>query len=68
MPLAVHPPNLVNHLRWATDGSQAVTHGMSEAMDNDVITEVGMKPLVQCIRRRVGIAAGMVSVPWEGKA
>ena len=41
---------------------------MSEAMDNDVITEVGMKPLVQCIRRRVGIAAGMVSVPWEGKA
>ena len=41
---------------------------MSEAMDDDVIAEVGMKPLVQRIGRRVGIAAGIVSVSWEGKA
>ena len=41
---------------------------MSEAMDNDVLAEVRMKPLVQRIGRRVGIALGIVSVPWEGKA
>ena len=41
---------------------------MSEAMDDNVLAEVSMKPFVQCIRRRVGIAAGMVNVPWEGKA
>ena len=41
---------------------------MSEAMDNDVIAEVRMKPLVQCIGYWVGITAGIVSVPWEGKA
>ena len=33
----------------AVDGSQAVTHGMSEAVDDDVIAEVRMKPLVQRI-------------------
>ena len=41
---------------------------MSEAMDDDVITEVCMKPLVQRIGRRVRIAAAIVSVPGEGKA
>ena len=41
---------------------------MSEAMDDDVFTEVYMKPLVQRIGCSVRIAAGMVSVPWEGKA
>ena len=42
---------LVNHLRWAADGSQAVTYGISEAMDNDVFAEVRMKPFVQRIGR-----------------
>ena len=41
---------------------------MSEAMDDDVLAEVRMKPLVQRIGCRVGITAGIVSVPWEGKA
>jgi len=41
---------------------------MSEAMDDDVLAEVCMKPLVQRIRRRVGVAAAIVIVPWEGKA
>jgi hypothetical protein len=27
---------LVNYLRWAAGGSQAVTHGMSEAKDSEV--------------------------------
>ena len=41
---------------------------MSEAMDNDVIAEVRMKPFVQRIGCGVGIAATIVSVPSEGKA
>ena len=41
---------------------------MSEAVDDDVTAEVCMKPIVKRIRRRVGIAAAIVSVPWEGKA
>ena len=40
---------------------------MFEAMDDDVFSEVCMKPLVQRIRSRVGITAAIVSIPWEGK-
>ena len=40
---------------------------MSEAVYDDVLTEVCMKPLVQRIRSRVGITAAIVSIPWEGK-
>ena len=41
----------VNHLLWAADGSKAVTHSMSETVDDDVFAEVHMKPFVQCIGR-----------------
>ena len=40
---------------------------MAEPMDDNVTTEVGVQPLVQCIGGWVGIAAGVVSVPLEDK-
>ena len=32
------PTYLVNHLLWAADGSQAVEHGMPEAVHDTAIT------------------------------
>ncbi len=61
-------PNLVNDVSWTLDGSEAVSHRVTETMHRASCWYVFLHPIVQCGTGCIGVRCVRLVVAWETPA